>query len=193
MHIVEDIYLTKEEVESLLLGLINSQVEPEFLMQDFIKHQVWSLAEYFKQNTEHEIDFAQISCPIKVKAEYQNHRLKRHFLVEFHMTTTPFFNYEPEENSVAYSYMMKDFYLTDIIFYDAYTGENLQAWMQKRFVILQGEREIEVNSLSWYADYNLPQVTQNMVSFVSEAAYDTGLDQIVDEVNLRLRQAKTVN
>ena len=64
--------------------------------------------------------------------------------------------------------MMKDFYLTDIIFYDAYTGENLQAWMQKRFVILQGEREIEVNSLSWYADYNLPQVTQNMVSFVSE-------------------------
>ena len=89
--------------------------------------------------------------------------------------------------------MIKDFYLTDNIFYDAYTGENLQAWMQKRFVILQGEREIEVNSLSWYADYNLPQVTQNMVSFVSEAAYDTGLDQIVDEVNLRLRQAKTVN
>ncbi len=39
----------------------------------------------------------------------------------------------------------------------------------------------------------MPQVTQNMVSFVSEAAYDTGLDQIVDEVNLRLRQAKTVN
>ena len=78
MHIVEDIYLTNEEVE------------PEFLMQDFIKHQVWSLAEYFKQNTEHKIDFAQISCPIKVKAEYQNHRLKRHFLVEFHLTTTLF-------------------------------------------------------------------------------------------------------
>ena len=42
MHIVEDIYLTNEEVESLLLGLINSQLEPEFLMQDFMKHQVWS-------------------------------------------------------------------------------------------------------------------------------------------------------
>ena len=90
MHIVEDIYLTNEEVESLLLGLINSELEPEFLMQDFMKHQVWSLAEYFKQNTEHKIDFAQISCPIKVKAEYQNHRLKRHFLVEFHLTTTLF-------------------------------------------------------------------------------------------------------
>ena len=90
MHIVEDIYLTNEEVKSLLLGFINAQLEPEFLMQDFIKHQVWSLAECFKQNTEHEIDFAQISCPIKVKAEYQNHRLKRHFLVEFHLTTTLF-------------------------------------------------------------------------------------------------------
>ena len=83
MHIVEDIYLTNEEVESLLLGLINSQLEPEFLMQDFIKHQVWSLAEYFKQNTEHEIDFAQISCPIKVKAEYQNHRLNVIFWLNF--------------------------------------------------------------------------------------------------------------
>lgn len=89
--------------------------------------------------------------------------------------------------------MMKDFYLTDIIFYDAYTGENLQAWMQKRFVIQQGEREIEVNSLSWYAEYNLPQVTQNMVSLVHEESFDTGLDQIVNEVNLRLQQAKIIN
>ncbi len=193
MHIVEDIYLSKEEVESLLLGLINSQLEPEFLMQDFVKHQVFSLAEFFKQDHERELDFAQVTCPIKVRAPYQNHRLKRDFLVEFHLTTTPFFNYEPEQNSVSYSYMMKDFYLTDIIFYDAYTGENLQAWMQKRFVIQQGEREIEVNSLSWYAEYNLPQVTRNMVSFVKEEAYDTGLDQIVNEVNLRLQQAKPIN
>ena len=42
-------------------------------------------------------------------------------------------------------------------------------------MILQAKREIQVNSLSWYADYNLPQVTQNIVSFVSEAAYYTGL------------------
>ncbi len=35
MHIVEDIYLTKEEVESLLLGLINSQLEPEVFNAGF--------------------------------------------------------------------------------------------------------------------------------------------------------------
>ena len=193
MHIVEDIYLSKEEVESLLLGLINAQLEPEFLMQDFVKHQVFSLARYFQQDCEREIDFAQVACPIKVRAQYPNHRLKREFLVELHMTTTPFFTYDPEQNQVSYSYMMKDFYLTDIIFYDAYTGENLQAWMQKRFVIQQGEREIEVNSLSWYAEYNLPQVTQNMVSLVHEESFDTGLDQIINEVNLRLQQAKIIN
>lgn len=192
MHIVEDIYLSNAEVESLLLGLINCQINPEFLMQDFIKHQVMALAQYFRHDQNSEIDFAQVNCPIKIRADYQNHRLKRQFIVEFHITTTPFFNYDPVKNSVSYSYMMKDFYLTDIIFYDAYSGENLQAWLQKRFVILQGERELEVNSLSWYADYNLPQVTQNMVSFVNETAYDTGLDQIVDEVNLRLKMPVTV-
>ena len=83
MHVVEDIYLSNEKVESLLLEFINAQLEPEFLMQDFIKHQGWSLAEWFKQNTEHEIDFAQISCPIKVKAEYQNHRLNVIFWLNF--------------------------------------------------------------------------------------------------------------
>ncbi|UIZ58823.1 hypothetical protein LZP46_07030 [Acinetobacter sp. SCLZS86] len=42
MHVVEDIYLSNEKVESLLLEFINAQLKPEFLMQDFIKHQGWS-------------------------------------------------------------------------------------------------------------------------------------------------------
>ncbi len=83
MHIVEDIYLTKEEVESLLLGLINSQLEPEFLMQDFIKHQVWSLANILSKILNMKLILRKWGCPIKVKAEYQNHRLKRQFWFSF--------------------------------------------------------------------------------------------------------------